>query len=96
MSKSMTDPDLAMLQDDMATLKRDVLNLLEHLKLGAANGTQNAATRLNDGAQRLYENLTAGGKRSATAIGKQVEEQPLMAVLIALGVGFIGGRLLRH
>ncbi len=91
---SKTDPDLAALQDDLVALKRDVSNLLEHLKAGATNGAQTAAGRLDDGAQRVYRNVTAEGDRAAKAIGRQVEEQPLVALLIALGVGYVGGRLL--
>ena len=91
---SKTDPDLAALQDDLAALKRDVSNLLEHLKIGATNGAQSTAERLDDGAQRIYRNVAAEGDRAAKAIGRQIEEQPLVALLIALGIGYVGGRLL--
>lgn len=91
---SRTDPDLAALQDDLAALKRDVSNLLEHLKIGATNNAQSAAERVEDGAQRIYRNVAAEGDRAAKAIGRQVEEQPLVALLIALGIGYVGGRLL--
>ncbi len=54
---SKTDPDLAALQDDPVALKRDVSNLLEHLKAGATNGAQTAAGRRDDGAQRACRNV---------------------------------------
>jgi hypothetical protein len=88
------DPDLITLHDDLAALKRDVAGLVEHLKAGAANGAQNAADHLDDGARRLYRNVTAEGERSVKALERQIEAQPLVALLIALGVGYIGGRAL--
>ena len=91
---SKADPDLAALQDDIAALKRDVSNLLEHLKIGATNSAQSAAGRLDDSAQRIYRNVAAEGDRAAKAIGRHVEEKPLVALLIALGIGYVGGRLL--
>lgn len=89
-----TDADLAALHDDVIALKRDVTSLLEHLKLGATNGAQTAAERIDDGAKKIYRNVAAEGDRAAKAIGRQVEEQPLVALLIALGIGYVGGRLL--
>ncbi len=93
-TSSKIDPDLAALQEDLAALKRDVSRLLDHLKVGAANGAQNAAERLEDGVQRIYRDVAAEGDRAAKTIGRHVEEQPLVALLIALGVGYVGGRLL--
>ena len=89
-----SDPDVAVLRDDLAALQRDVANLIEHLKTGAANTAQGAAAQLDDGAQRLYRTVAAEGGRSVKAMSRQVEEQPLTAVLIALGVGYVAGRVL--
>ncbi len=90
MSKAIdSDPDLATLQADIAALKRDVGSLIGGLKAGSANGATNA-----DGASEFYRNLATEGERSMKAIGRQVEKQPVVAVLIALGIGYIGGRLL--
>ena len=88
------DPDLAALHDDLAALKRDVAGLIEHLKAGAANGAQNAADHLDESARRLYRNVAAEGERSVKALERQIEAQPLVALLIALGVGYVGGRVI--
>ncbi len=88
------DPSLAALQDDIAALKRDVANLIEHLQAGAANGARSAAEQLDDGVQRIYRNVAAEGDRAVKGVSRQIEEQPLVALLIALGVGYVGGRLL--
>jgi hypothetical protein len=89
-----SNPDLAALRDDLTMLKRDVTGLVEHLKSGAANGVQNAADILDDGARRFGRNVAAEGEHSAKALRRQIEAQPLAALLIALGVGYIGGRVL--
>jgi ElaB/YqjD/DUF883 family membrane-anchored ribosome-binding protein len=91
---SKNDPDVAALRDDLAALKRDVTNLIEHLKTGATNTAHGAAAQLDDGAQRLYRNVVAEGERSVKAMSRQVEEQPLTAMLVALGIGYVAGRLL--
>ena len=91
---SKTDVDVLALRDDLAALKRDVTSLIEHLKTGAAKTAQGAAAQLDDGAQRLYRNIAAEGERSVKAVSRQVEEQPLTAMLIALGVGYVAGRIL--
>ena len=36
--------------------------------------------------------MGAEGERSAKAVGAWVEKQPVLALLIALGVGYIGAR----
>jgi len=86
--------DLEKLQQDMAALKADVATLLGHLKTGATNGVEAAVNQVDDGAQRLYQAASTEGDRAVKAIGRQIEQQPVIALLIALGVGYIGGRLL--
>ena len=82
------------MMNDVAALKRDFSSLLEHLKLTATNGANGAADQIDDGARRLYRNVAAEGSRSFKVIGTQIEERPLAALLIALGIGFLGGRML--
>ena len=88
------EADLATLRDDIGALKRDVSSLMEHLKAGATSTAQTAAARVDEGARQLHRNVMAEAERSAKAIGRQVEEQPLTSLLIAAGVGYIGARLL--
>lgn len=91
-------PDLDAIAKDLATLRRDLATLMEHMKAGAIGGAngmaQDAADRLGDEGKRLYDNLATQGERSLKAIGRQVEEQPLMSLLLAFALGFAGSRWL--
>jgi ElaB/YqjD/DUF883 family membrane-anchored ribosome-binding protein len=83
---------------DLAALRRDFAALIGQMKSGAfqgANdGAENVLGELGDRASRLYDSVTAQGQRSAKAIGRQVEEQPVMSLLVAFGVGFVASRML--
>ena len=95
MIKATTDkPDIDVLKDDVAAVKRDLATLVEHLKAGAVGGAQQTTSQLGDAVQQLYEKLTAEGARSAETLGKKVEQQPITSVLIAFAIGFVTGRLL--
>lgn len=88
-------PDAAALMDDLAALKRDFAALTAHLKAGAGSAAaRDAAGQLGDEVHRLYESLAGQSERTAKALSRQVEEQPLASVLIAFGLGFILSRLL--
>ncbi len=88
------DVTIATLSEDLVALKRDVNTLVEHLQRDAVKGAHNAAAQLDDGAHRVYKSLAGSGERSVREIGRQVEEQPVIALLLAIGVGYLGGRLL--
>jgi ElaB/YqjD/DUF883 family membrane-anchored ribosome-binding protein len=89
-----TNTEMTSLRDDVQALKHDVTSLLEHLKTEVTNGAQCAASHLDDGSRRLYRGVSTEGGRAAKALGQQIEKQPLLAALIALGLGYLGGRLL--
>ena len=93
-----TSPDLRAIISDIASLKNDLATLASHLKAGAVNVTGDAARhavgQLGDQAARVYDNLAAQGKRSAEAIGRQVEDQPVTSLLLAFALGFISSGLL--
>jgi len=93
-----TPADFDAVVEDLAALRRDFTALIGQLKSGAFKGandaTENVLGELGDRANRLYDNVTAQGRRSAKAIGRQVEEQPVMSLLVAFGVGFIASRML--
>jgi hypothetical protein len=86
------ETDLAAFRDDLAALRRDVSSLIEHVKGGAADKVQNAADEIDRRARGFCHDAGAEGERSAKAVGAWVEKQPVLALLIALGVGYIGAR----
>jgi ElaB/YqjD/DUF883 family membrane-anchored ribosome-binding protein len=91
-------PDIDAIVDDLAALKRDLATLMSHLKADALNGASEAAQsaigRIGDRAEGIYESLAAQGRRSGKAIGRQVEEQPVVSLLLAFAAGFCASRLL--
>ncbi len=101
MNAKATDSDLAAMRDDLAALKTDVTNLLSHLKDSAASSAQSAANgaqgllgQVDERARELYRSASSESDKAVRAAGQKIEEQPVTAVLIALGIGYIGGRLL--
>ncbi len=88
------EPTVVSLQEDIGALKRDVTRLVSHLQSGAVNTAQSAVAQLDDRAQRLYKNLSATGGQSVKSIGRGIEKKPVIAILVALGIGYLGGRLL--
>ena len=97
MSASMNvDSDLELFRDDLGALKRDVANLIEHLKGGAANTVQNAADEVERRVRSFRQQAGAEGDRSTKALNLFVQNQPLVALSIAVGIGYVGARVLRR
>ncbi len=89
--------------DDLAALRRDIAALTSQMTSGAHKGANGAAAsvldRLGGQANHLYDSVVydsvAGrGDRATKAVARQIEEQPLMSLLIAFGVGIAASRLL--
>lgn len=91
-SKEQTD--LTAISEDMAALKHDFANLLEHLKRSGIDTAQDAMSSLSDETQRLYQGLATESERSIKALSRRVEEHPLTSLVIAFGLGLISGRFL--
>ena len=87
-------PDLASVSHDIASLKRDFASFAHHLKDGTVNSAGDAVGQVGEEARRLYGNVADQGQRSVKAISRQVEEQPVLSLLIAFAAGFIGSQLL--
>lgn len=86
--------DIHALRGDVAALKDDVGRLIAHLKGGARSSVRAAAGQFNGQVLGLSQKVSAQGERSVGAFGTWVEEEPVLAVLIAFGVGYVGARVL--
>lgn len=86
--------DIEAIGDDIASLKRDLAALAEHVKRGAVSGATGAAAQLSSEASDLYDRVASESANSAKALSRQIEEQPLTSLLIAFALGFVGSRLL--
>jgi hypothetical protein len=91
-------PTFDAIVEDLAALKRDLAALMHHMKPDALNvasdAAQSAIGRIGDGAASVYDSLAAQGKRSGKAIGRRVEEQPVISLLLAFAGAFCASRLL--
>jgi ElaB/YqjD/DUF883 family membrane-anchored ribosome-binding protein len=91
-------PDLDRVIDDLASLKRDFADLVNHLKSGAVkvagDAVRSSVGPLGDKARGAYHDLAAQGEHSAKAIGRKVEEKPITSLLVAFGVGILASRLM--
>jgi len=88
--------EMEKLRADIATLRDDVARLVKTLASEAKGLASEAKGDASEEVRRLYAKLSEQSGRSARAIAHEVEERPLMALLLAFGIGFIGGTLLRR
>ena len=91
-----SDPDIALFREDLVILKRDVASLIEHIKGGATSIVQNATKQIERHVRSLRQEAGAQGERSARAVRVFTEQQPLVALIIAAGFGYVGARVLRR
>jgi ElaB/YqjD/DUF883 family membrane-anchored ribosome-binding protein len=101
MATDETKDELGALRDDIAKVKADILTLAEDLRrlgLAAAGTARRSAEaegeRLRTDVDEVIAELRRQGERTLQDAKASVEERPLLAVLIALAVGFVLGRIL--
>ena len=90
--------EMQAIMNDIAALRSDLATLASRMSTGAidatADATRNAVDQIAGEASRVYGSVSAQAERSAKAIGKHVEEQPVMSLLVVFALGFIGSRLM--
>ena len=101
MATRTTEEEVGDLREDIAKLKADIASLAKDLKdlgtaaAGAAKRTaHDKGERLREGLDEALEDLAERGEHAVRDARAKVEERPLAAVLIALLVGLVLGRLL--
>ncbi len=88
------DTEANALREDIDALKRDMKDLLLQLKATAQAGGALAAERVADQVDAVDGSLHAQTSASIARVERQIGENPLLALLIATGIGYLGGRLL--
>jgi ElaB/YqjD/DUF883 family membrane-anchored ribosome-binding protein len=88
------ETDLAALRDDLAALKNDMASLIANMTATASSSAQTAASQVDRKARDLYQGAATEMDRAARIAGQKVEEQPVTALLIAMGVGYVAGRMM--
>ena len=93
--------DVRVLRDELAKLRADIATLardLHGLGLAAAGTAQRAAEtggeRVRSGVEEAMSDLRRQGEETLRGAKASIEERPLFAVLVALALGFILGRIL--
>jgi hypothetical protein len=81
-------PDIALFREDLVILKREVASLIEHIKGGASNDVQNDTNQV----ERHVRSL----RQEAVAARVFTEKQPLVSLIIAVGIGYVGARVLQR
>ncbi len=66
------------------------------MKAEATNTVQNVAGEVERRVTSLSQRVGAEGDRSANAINLFVQNQPLVALAMAVGIGYVGARVLRR
>lgn len=92
--------DVRILRDELAKLRADIATLAQDLRslgLAAAGTAQRAAEtegeRVRAGMDEVISDLRRQGEETLRGAKASIEERPLFAVLIALALGFILGRV---
>jgi ElaB/YqjD/DUF883 family membrane-anchored ribosome-binding protein len=94
-ASNLSQSELDRLVEDVQALKRDVAKLAEHSRGAVWNGAADTANAIGAEAQRLYDEVATKGRDQVKRVSGQVQEKPIMSILIAFGIGFLGGRILR-
>nr|WP_316656060.1 hypothetical protein [uncultured Gellertiella sp.] len=87
-----TENDIAALREDLASLRQDLSSLVSNLKSEAVSGVSKTASQIDDNVQALYRSALDNGGEGARQISKRIEDHPLLAILVVLGAGYLGGR----
>lgn len=79
---------------DLAALRADVAQLAGHVKSSTVNAAEVAAGQVSAEATRLMGTVSDVSKSSVKAVERQIDAHPLVSLMLAFSLGFVGSRLL--
>lgn len=83
------------IRDEIATLRRQLGDITDHMRHSTlGKSMSDGLSGLTGEASKIYEDLSAQGRDQIGRVTHAVEERPLLWVLAAFAVGFLGSRLL--
>lgn len=93
--------DVDALKEDLATLREDMKRLGEDLRglAGSAAGSARRAAetegaKLREEVEEAVRSVLGRGNKAVEDVTAQIEQRPLLSVILAFVVGFVLGRLL--
>lgn len=89
-------PEVADIKSDAAALRDDATSLLSRVKADGSELASKVGHQISDTASETYESLKTSTRKQADKLEAKVHADPLKAVLMAAGVGFVVGFLSRR
>jgi ElaB/YqjD/DUF883 family membrane-anchored ribosome-binding protein len=91
--ENVSGADIEAIIDDLASLKRDVAKALQNVKSlsldDAIDSARDMADDLGDDAADLYKDIQKRGRKTAKAVEKHIDDQPMASLLMAFAAGFV-------
>ncbi len=88
--------DIETLKEDLSALRDDLKSLRGSVAGELRNGADRAADGAAAAARSAMASVSAAGEKSYSVAARQIEANPLTSVLVAAGVGFVIGSLIRR
>jgi len=96
-----SDKELKELREEFTSLKSDVSEIGKSLSKLAQDSASEGRDKIRDAAEEGRERLSAAARRSGQQVRRgwdtfegEIEDRPMTSLAVALGLGFILGRLL--
>lgn len=89
-------PEVADIKNDAAALRDDAAGLVSRVKADGSALASKVGHNIQDAASEQYANLKETTRKTADKLEAKVHADPLKAVMMAAGVGFLVGFLTRR
>lgn len=96
MATAELNSDVETLKKDLKALRDDLKSLRGSLSDEMRDGAGRAANGAAAAARSAMASVSAAGEKGYNVAARQIEANPLTSVLVAAGVGFVIGSLIRR